>query len=156
MTSLGLMLKTEITRLSRKEIRAHIEPLRKANAAYRRDIAELKRQVAWLQRHSTAAGRGQPKVAGSSVETKPTRFVAKGLRSLRARLGLSAADFAKLANVSAQSIYNWETGKAVPRKEQVNVLVGLRGLNKKQAQARLGAALSTNAAQTKERFRKKT
>jgi DNA-binding transcriptional regulator YiaG len=137
MTSLGSMLKTEITRLSRKEIRAQIEPLRKANASYRRDIADLKRQVALLQRQGAAANRGRPKVADSSIKTKPTRFVAKGLRSLRTRLGLSATDFAKLANVSTQSIYNWETGKAVPRKDQVAALAKLRTLGKKEAQARL-------------------
>ena len=154
MTSLGSMLKTEITRLSRKEIRAQIEPLRKANLIYRRDIAELKRQVALLERQIAAVSRGLPKVADSSAEAKPTRFVAKGLRSLRTRLGLSAADFAGLANVSAQSIYNWETGKAVPRKEQVNVIAGLRGLSKKQAQARLGAAQASSAAKAKKRIKK--
>jgi DNA-binding transcriptional regulator YiaG len=137
MTSLGSMLKTEITRLSRKEIRSQIEPLRKANASYRRDIAELKRQVALLQRQIASASRGRPNVAESSVENKPMRFVAKGLRSLRTRLGLSAADFAKLVNVSAQSIYNWETGKAEPRKKQVAALAKLRTLSKEEAQTRL-------------------
>lgn len=149
MTSLGSMLKTEITRLSRKEIRAQIEPLRKAITTYRRDIAELKRQVALLQRHSAAAIRGRPKVADSSIETKPTRFVAKGLRSLRTRLGLSAADFAKLANVSGQSIYNWEAGKAVPRKEQMDALAELRMLGKKEAQMRLLSISSKNAKKKK-------
>jgi DNA-binding transcriptional regulator YiaG len=145
MTNLASLLKSEITRLSRKEIRAAIDPLRKANATYRRDIADLKRQVAVLQRQTAAASRSRAKVADSSVVTKPTRFVAKGLRSLRTRLGLSATDFAKLADVSAQSIYNWETGKAVPRKEQTLALAGLRTLGKKEAQTRV-LAITTRSS----------
>lgn len=140
MASLGSLLKNEITRLSRKELRTQIEPLKQANSAYRRDIAELKRQVAGLQRQLSASARATGRPASPSPESKPTRFVAKGLRSLRTRLNVSAADFGKLAGASAQSIYNWETGKAVPRKQQLAVLAGLRGLSKKEAQARLEIA----------------
>ena len=137
MTSFSNLLKSEITRLAKKEARALVEPLRKSNATCRRDIASLKRQVALLQRQVATIGRISSKPSGPSAESKPTRFVAKGLRSLRTRLGLSAGDFATLAGVSAQSIYNWETGKAVPRKEQVVALAGLRALGKKEAQARV-------------------
>lgn len=138
MANLGSMLKGEITRLSRKEFRAQVEPLRKANSSYRRDIAELKRQVALLQRQIAVLGRTSAKVAKQpTTGTKPMRFVAKGLRSLRSRLGVSAADFGKLAGASAQSVYNWETGKAVPRKNQLAVLASLRSLSKKEAHARL-------------------
>lgn len=138
MTSLGSVLKNEITRLARKEIRAQIDPLKKANSAHRREIAELKRQVAMLSRQAKVASKASSKVPQENSEAPPTRFVAKGLRSLRARLGLSAADFGKLAGASGQSIYNWESGKSVPRKSQLTVLAGLRTLGKREAQARLG------------------
>ena len=65
------------------------------------------------------------------------RFTATGLRSQRKRLGLSAADYAQLVGVSAQSIYNWEREIARPRKEQIAVLAALRGMGKREAQARL-------------------
>ena len=137
MTSLGSVLKSEITRLARKEIRAQVDPLKKVNSAHRRDIAELKRQVAMLSRQAKAASKASSKVPQENSETSPTRFVAKGLRSLRARLGLSAADFGKLAGASGQSVYNWESGKTVPRKSQLAVLAELRSLGKREAQARL-------------------
>ena len=137
MTSLGTMLKGEITRLSRKEARVQVEPLRKANATYRRDIAALKRQMAVLQRQVTALGRTRKDAAEQPVEAKPMRFVAKGLRSLRARLGVSAAEFGQLVGASGQSIYNWESGKAVPRATQMAALANVRGLGKREAQARL-------------------
>lgn len=137
MTSFSNLLKSEITRLAKKEARALVEPLRKSNATYRRDIAALKRQMAMLQREVSTSSPSRAKVGTSTVATRSTRFVAKGLRSLRTRLGLSAGDFATLAGVSAQSIYNWETGKAVPRQAQTLALADLRTLGKKQAQARL-------------------
>lgn len=137
MSSLSTLLKNEITRLSRKEIRAQVEPLRKASSSYRRDIAALKRQIALLQRQIGALSRTGAKVAKPTAEATKPRFVAKGLRSLRTRLGLSATDFGKLAGASGQSIYNWESGKTVPRKTQVAGLADLRTLSKQAAQTRL-------------------
>lgn len=137
MTTLGSVLKNEITRLARKEMRTQIEPLKKLGTAQRREIAELKRQVVALSRQIKVAGKAAGKPARTQAEPSPMRFVAKGLRSLRSRLGLSAAQFGALAGVSAQSIYNWETGKAVPRKSQLATLAGLRALGKREAQARL-------------------
>ena len=131
------MLKGEITRLSRKEARVQVEPLRKANATYRRDIAELKRQVTLLQRQLTGLSRARKNAPEQAAEAKPMRFVAKGLRSLRARLGVSAAEFGQLVGASGQSVYNWESGKAVPRASQMAALANVRGLGKREAQARL-------------------
>ena len=74
------------------------------------------------------------------------RFVAKGLRSQRSRLGLSAAEFGKLLGVSAQSIYNWEHEVAHPRSEQISKLASLRGLGKREAAERLKSMRSTNGA----------
>ena len=69
----------------------------------------------------------------------PTRFSAKGLKSLRARTGLSAADFGRLAGVSGQSIYHWEAGKTTPGAKQRAALAALRGLGKREALRRLEA-----------------
>lgn len=137
MANLGSVLKNEITRLARKEVRAQLEPLKKANGTYRREIAELKRQMALLTREARIAGRTRSSIAQEKPEPAAARFVAKGLRSNRARLGLSATNFGKLAGASGQSIYNWESGKTVPRKSQLAALAELRSLGKREAQARL-------------------
>ena len=116
MANFAALLKSEITRLARKELKAQLQPLRKANATQRHDIAALKRQLADLQRQlaraTKAASGAAPATEGDDA---PVRFSAKGLQSHRARLGLSAGDYGALAGVSAQSIYNWERGKARPR-----------------------------------------
>ena len=138
MPNLASVIKEEITRLARKEMKTQIDPLRKASANQRREIAELKRQIADLGRQVKAASK-TPKAAPEASSTGNTRFSSKGLRTMRKRLGLSAAEFGLLAGASAQSIYNWEADKALPREAQRAALVSLRTLGKKEATARLEA-----------------
>jgi len=141
MSNFSALFKSEITRLARREVKAAVEPLRKINAVQRRHIAELRRDVAALQKRVDALSKASPApratVATSDGVTTSTRFSAKGLKSLRARLGLSASDFGRLANASGQSVYNWETGKTVPGATQRATLASLRGLGKREAAKRL-------------------
>jgi DNA-binding transcriptional regulator YiaG len=143
MSSLGTFLKTEIARLSRRELRTQVEPLKKQSAAHRRHIAALKRQVAALERLVAQLKRGTTKAlraaAPEGEEAKGSRFSAKGLRTLRTKLGFSAAQMGQLLGVSGQSVYNWEGQKSVPRKAQVASLAQLRGMGKREAQAKLEA-----------------
>ena len=139
MPNFNSILKSEITRLARKEIKAAIEPLRKTNGAYRRDIAELKRQLASLQRDTKLLARPARVERHDAGDKRASRFTAKGLKSLRARLGLSASDFGKLVSASGQSIYNWEAEKTSPRATQQAAIAAVRGLGKREAAKRLEA-----------------
>lgn len=144
MANLASVLKAEIARLARKETKAQLDPLRKANAGYRRDIAALKREVADLSRRLKATSKATAKPATSAADApengRKLRFQAKGLKSHREKLGLSAAEYGALAGVSAQSIYNWEAGKSTPRQTQVAALAELRGMGKREAAKRLEGA----------------
>ena len=142
MPNIAALLKSEISRLSRREIRKEIQPLRKSAAAHRREIAALKRTMAALERRAKSLARvgSREKNENAPSDERQTRFVAKGLVSLRKRLDLSAADLARLLGVSMQSIYNWEHKKASPRKEQVAAIAALRSIGKREAQQRLDAA----------------
>lgn len=139
MPNLSTILKGEITRLARKEIKAAVDPVRKASAGQRREIAELKRQVAALQRDLKAALKPSKVVKQEGEASASKRFSAKGMKSLRAKLGLSAGDFGLLVGASGQSIYKWETGKAVPRASQLPALASVRGIGKREAAKRLAA-----------------
>jgi DNA-binding transcriptional regulator YiaG len=148
MPNIGALLKAEISRLSRREIRQEVASLKKASAASRRHIAALKRQVSALEKKASLLAKQSSrggKAEASSEPGQPIRFVAKGLRSLRKRLGLSAPQLAKLLSVSEQSVYNWETKKATPRKEQVAAIAGMRSLGKRDVQQQL-AELSKKSA----------
>ena len=147
MSNIGTVLKAEITRLSRKEVRSQVDPTRKATALHRRDIAALKRQVASLERQvtvllrKTASTRSEVSVEATA---KPIRFSAKRLQSQRSRLGLSAIDFGRLLGVSAQTIYNWEHEVARPRVEQLGKLAAMRGIGKREAGERLKQLAAAN------------
>jgi DNA-binding transcriptional regulator YiaG len=142
MPNLATLMKSEISRVARREIRKEVLPLRKSVAAHRREIAALKRTIAALDRRARSLAKGIPHQNAESASSgaKQTRFVAKGLVSLRKRLGLSAADLARLLGVSMQSVYNWEHKKASPRKEQVAAIAGMRMISKREALLRLEAA----------------
>ena len=120
MPNIATILKDEINRLCKKELRAQLEPVKEASSRYRSDIADLKRRMAALERQNQKL-RTQTPASGEvlSDEDRPLRFVAKGLVSLRKRLGVTVEELAVLLNVSPQSIYNWQTGKSVPRRAQL-------------------------------------
>ncbi len=134
------ILNEHIRRLARREIKGNTSVVRRATAQYRRDIAALKRQVASLGK-TVAFLEAQEKrrVAQQPVlqKTEGVRFCADGLRTHRRKLGLSAEQYGKLAGVSGLSVYHWESGKSRPRKEQVNKLVAIRRLGKREALKRL-------------------
>jgi len=74
---------------------------------------------------------------------------------MRRRLGLSAAQLGRLIGVSEQSIYNWETKKATPRKDAFAAIIELRSLGKRDAHRRLSEK-APKAATTTARKRNKT
>ena len=139
MANLNSVLKSEISRIARKEIKSAAEPIRKANAAHRREIASLKKLVADLQRElknaQRVAARSKPDVA-SADDVVEARISAKGIKTLRERLGLSAAELGLLTGASSQSVYNWEAGTQ-PRPAQRAALVALRNVGKREVRRRL-------------------
>jgi DNA-binding transcriptional regulator YiaG len=71
------------------------------------------------------------------------RFRADGLKSHRAKLGLSAKEYGRLVGVSGLTIYNWENGKTRPRSQQLANLATVRGMGKREAMKRLGTTDAT-------------
>lgn len=153
MANLTNVLNEHVRRLARREIRRNMQKTRKLTAQYRRDIAALKREIASLARavtflekqekrrtgaghhvamHAAAAGGGAGERGGKSL-----RFRADGMKTHRAKLGLSAADYGKLVGVSGLTIYHWESKKAKPRRSQLPKLASVRGLGKREAVKRL-------------------
>jgi len=137
MSNLATVLKDEITRVARKVIRRETSPLKKSSTTYRSEIAALKRRVLELERQLRRVGRGggasQPAAANEDSVAPGTRFSAKSMASQRRRLGLSAAECGLLVGASAQSIYNWEEGKARPRAQHLPAIFALRNLGRRQA-----------------------
>lgn len=141
MPNITQVFKEEIARIARKQSRADMSALKKAVAKHRSDIAALKRQVGELDRALATARRGQlqPAAAAKDASEGSIRFSAKGFASHRKRLDLSATDLGRLFNVSGQTIYHWEAGKARPRARHMPAVAALRSLGRRQAAAVLAS-----------------
>jgi DNA-binding transcriptional regulator YiaG len=141
MANMASLLKSEISRVARKEVRGATAALKKALSSYRGEIAALKRRALALEtevrRLRKVAGKAAPAAMGDEAPARAQRFSPKGLAAQRKRLGLSAQDCGVLVGASGQSIYNWEDGKARPRAKHLQALAALRGMGKKEAAARL-------------------
>jgi DNA-binding transcriptional regulator YiaG len=143
MPNIAAVLKTEIARIARKEVRAQTEEFKKASAQYRSHIAALRRRIDTLERQVKKVGRGAGRAAATqesdaeAEERTARRFSATRLAAQRRKLGLSAADFARLLGVSGQSVYKWEHGEARPRARQLEAIAELRGIGKREAAERL-------------------
>jgi DNA-binding transcriptional regulator YiaG len=148
MTTLAVVLKDEIRRLARKEIKAQTGKQARAVAQYRREIARLKRQHRDLEKQlaylTANARRAQPATIADAEPNDERRFSARSVRAQRRRTGLSAADYAKLVGVSPLTIYNWEHSKSRPRNGQFQALISLRGLGKREAQAKVTGLSATS------------
>lgn len=146
MPNIASILKAEISRVARKEVRAEIEILKKTSVAHRASIADLRRQVSALEKElrkvAKGAARQAPAAAGASGDDAggpKRRFSANRLAAHRAKLGLSAAIYGQLVGVSGQTIYHWEQGKARPRAVQLERLATVRELGAREIAERLQA-----------------
>lgn len=143
MPNIAAVLKTEIARVARKELRAELGSLQKSVSRYRSQIAQLRKTVEGLERDlKRQAGRAKARQAEAAADEESgasLRFSSRGLAAHRQRLGLSAAKFAQLMGVSALSVYKWESGKTRPRASQLARIAEVRSLGKRQAMALLEA-----------------
>lgn len=142
MANIATILKSEIARVARKEVRGELQSLKKAAAAYRSEIASLKRRASALEQQVKRLGKGSARAQAPNQEERPgqgLRFSAKGLAAQRRRLGLSAEACGALVGASGQSVYKWESGKIRPRARHLAGIAALRKMGKREAAARLQA-----------------
>jgi len=136
MANIASVLKAEIARIARKEIRAEVDGLKKAVTQQRGVIVQLRRQVAELQKQLKRADRHAAAASARSSQAQeevPRRFSAARLASHRAKIGLSAAAYGKLVGMSGATIYLWEQGRSRPNAEQLARLATVRSLSRRRA-----------------------
>jgi len=137
MSNIAIALKEEISRLARKEIKRETSALKKSSTNHRSEIAALKRRVQELERQLRRASRGGESATSAAANedsvSQGTRFSARSMASQRKRLGLSAAECGLLIGASAQSVYNWEEGKARPRAQHLPAIFALRTIGRREA-----------------------
>ena len=136
MPNLASVLKDEIQRLARKEAKVQLAKTKLASSQHRRDIARMKRELRDLTRRLASLEGQERKRAAKPAPVElaaRARFSPNSVKSHRARLQVSAADYGRLVGVGALTIYNWESGKTRPRQQQLASLISIRGLGKREA-----------------------
>lgn len=144
MSNVAKALKAEISRISRREAKSAVDPIAKTNTALKKIISDLKARVAALEKECMRMlpARGKEKAEtppGAVEETRKSRFTSKGVRSLRNKLGLSQAAFAKLVGVTTHAVYLWETkeGTLNLRDKTRETLLSIKGLRAREAKEKL-------------------
>jgi DNA-binding transcriptional regulator YiaG len=162
MPNLSQVIKAEISRISRREIKAATNPIRSSTVSLKKTAADLKRKVAALEsdvkRLLTFFNAQQAQQQSQAVQTNDnkTRVTAKGVRTLRSKLGLSQEAFAKLLGVSSQAVYIMEhkEGRLNLRSATLSHLLAIRGIGKREAKAKLAEKKPEVKKQAKRKRRK--
>ena len=145
MANVMKVLKEEISRIARKEAKAAVAPVRKPSVRYRKDIADLKRRMALVEKVNKELQNRLKKIEGAqpapqAAETAGRAWITgRGIKRLRAKLRLSQAEFAKLVGVSDQAVYMWEknSGMLKLRGATKGKVFAVRGIGARAAKARL-------------------
>jgi len=148
MSTLAQTIKNEIRRISRREIGLALSKFRRDHIALKKRLAEQKSRIFAIEKENkdlskklAAVGQGQRVEAGSEPEAEHVALYARGIKSLRRRLGLSQINLATLVGMNRISISHWEkkSGKLTIIKPKVRkMLTELKGMKKAEVAARLG------------------
>ena len=157
MPNLAVVLKEEIRRLAKKEVGRDRQDQAGRGPLSSRDRPAEAGVGGATEGYYAAQGRQQRPVRSDAADNgegeEKVRFSARSVRSQRRRLGLSAHDYGKLVGVSGLTVYHWEGGKSRPRKAQLDRLVAVRNLGKREAARAPGRAQSGEAPQAAVRLR---
>ena len=162
MPNIARVLREEIQRLAKRQINAELTLVRRDNVRLKKSVAELRRQIAALNRTSSELLRKvTPVVTSKEIEeatenAAKLRPTSKSLKKLRARLGLTQVQFGKLLGVSGQAVVQWASrdGRIRMRRTTLSALARIQNIGKREALRRLEGIVDESAPTRERRGRK--
>ncbi len=143
MPDVASVLKEEIQRLARKEVRSSVDPLKKQVLDLKRRLREAERTIEALRKSTQKAVEVMSEQTGAIVpepsgeEGSLVRIPEGSIRKHRERLGLTQAELAKLISVTPASVMRWENGHSQPRSAGREAFARVREMGVREAKARL-------------------
>jgi DNA-binding transcriptional regulator YiaG len=133
--------------------------VRRDNVRLKKIVADLRRQMAALNRTSRELAKMvAPVVTIKEIEKATERAAklrptSKSLKKLRARLGLTQAQFGKLLGVSGQAVVQWGSreGRIRMRQTTLSALAGIQNIGKRDARRRLEEMVESRPVRKKGR-----
>jgi DNA-binding transcriptional regulator YiaG len=131
------IIKSEIVRLAKREVRKITLPLGRDLRSLKNRVSQIRKTLLSLERltaeQQKELGKGRVPLEASPEEVKGSRFSPRLIRALRKRLRVTQKEMAILAGVTVGAIYQWEKGIFEPRGKKKAVLVALRKLGRRDA-----------------------
>ena len=152
------IIKDEMVRLARREMRKSFVPLRRDVWSMKGIVSQLRKSVLILQRfkgqqEKQMAQKPAPEV--TPEEIKKTRFSPRLIKTLRKHLGVSQRKMAALAGVTVRTVFQWEKGTFEPKDENKKTLVGLRKLGRQEVKTLLEEKMAQPRPEKKARAERK-
>ncbi len=136
MAKIESIIKAEIQRLAKREVRSKFLPLRREVWGMRLKLSGLLKSFTkldrWAKEQTRRAERSEINLEATPEEVKASRFTPERIRNLRKKKGLSQRELAILAGVTIGAVTLWEKGKFKPKGDKKAALVALRKVNKRE------------------------
>ena len=130
MPNIALVLKAEIRRIARREIRLEYDALKKQVNGLKKSVRVQAQAIAKLEK-TLAKNPDQSVPAaldGPAAKARTSRITPMSIKRQRTRLKLSQSELGQLLKVSTNTIVRWEAGTSKPRPIYHNRLADLRGM----------------------------
>ncbi len=136
MPNVAQVLREEITRLARKEVRTEYDPLRKQVRTLRQTVKGQQETIAKLEKALdkmvTLSSDTSASLYAPEEEETRARVTAASIKRHRNRLNLSQAELGTLLDVSTNTIVRWEAGTSRPRVQHRAALIKMRDLGRRE------------------------
>ena len=129
------VIKAEIMRLAKREVRAVFRPLKREVWQMSTKLSGLSKGIASLNRMAKELHleeKAKPKLEATAEEVKISRLTPERISRLRKKLGISQRELGILTGATIGAVLSWEKGKFRPKGEKKAALVALRKLKKRE------------------------
>jgi DNA-binding transcriptional regulator YiaG len=140
MAKLESIIKAEITRLAKHEVRSVFRPLRRDVWGMKLKLSNLIKNFTVLDRLAkeiSKAKSAEPKLEATPEEVKASRLTPERIAGLRKKLGISQREMGVLVGATIGAVASWERGKFKPQGDKKATLVALRKVRKRDVRKML-------------------
>jgi DNA-binding transcriptional regulator YiaG len=153
------IIKSEIVRLAKREIRKISVPLGRDVWSLKSAVSQLRKAVLTLQRITASQQKqleeGKTPIEATPEEVKESRFSPRLIGSLRRHLGITQKELAILTGVTVGAAHLWEIGRFKPSIKKKAVMVALRKLSRREVRKLLEEKSSGKVKKTVRSSRRK-
>jgi DNA-binding transcriptional regulator YiaG len=137
------IIKSEIIRLAKRELRKISVPLGRDVRFLKGNVSQIGKAVLVLQRFAAQQekelGREKARLQATPEEVGKSRFSPRLVKSLRKQLGITQKELGMLAGVTVGAVQKWESGRFRPKDEKRRMIVALRKLGRREARGLLSS-----------------